>query len=233
MPRPAQSVATLPLIAYRWLIGTLVVTLRYMWQTTVVHRSEVRDVDLTDIAPVLPPELVDDDILQSESGAGPIYHRRFRVAISDATLDARALMKRVVNDFEWFVPREVVGIRRPQRRGEPLGLGDDLVVHMPGPWNGPVRVVHVDETTLRFATRQGHLEAGQVQFSARDEGQDLAFEIEAWARPSGRMVRLLYSHLRLAKEVQLNMWVRFCRSALRASGGRGIRGIEVTTEVGR
>ncbi|CAM5389628.1 hypothetical protein SCANM63S_09092 [Streptomyces canarius] len=40
------------------------------------------------------------------------------------------------------------------------------------------------------------------------------------ACPGSRLVHLLYSHLRLAKEIQLNMWVRFGLAAAAMSGGR-------------
>lgn len=54
----------------------------------------------------------------------------------------------------------------------------------------------------------------------------LRFEIEAWARPSSEAVHVLYSCLQLAKEIQLNMWVRFCQSAARLAGGRALRWCE-------
>ncbi|HEX3925196.1 MAG TPA: hypothetical protein VHY31_23150 [Streptosporangiaceae bacterium] len=35
---------------------------------------------------------------------------------------------------------------------------------MPGPWDGPVRVVHTGAASFRFATLAGHLEAGEIEF---------------------------------------------------------------------
>jgi hypothetical protein len=77
----------------------------------------------------------------------------------------------------------------------------------------------------------GHLEAGQIEFRACDEAPHLVFEIETWARSSSRLVDLLYSRLRLAKEIQLNMWLRFCCSAASAAGGRIDGGVEIGTVV--
>ena len=51
----------------------------------------------------------------------------------------------------------------------PLALGDDYVVRMPGPWDGPVRVVAARPDGFRFATLRGHLEAGQIEFRARSD----------------------------------------------------------------
>jgi hypothetical protein len=61
---------------------------------------------------------------------------------------------------------------------------------------------------------------GQLQFHARPDDRLLVFEIELWARTVDRLVHLLYTRLGLAKEVQLNMWVRFCLAVVLASGGR-------------
>ena len=100
---------------------------------------------------------------------------------------------------------------------------------MPGPWDGPVRVVQVDDGCLRLVTMQGHLEAGQVRFRALERSGVLVFEVEAWARCATPLVHLLYVRIRLAKEIQFDMWVRFCLSAVRASRGRLVDGVHVST----
>lgn len=219
-------------VVLRWMLGTVIVGWRYMWQVTVLHRSETHGVDLRDAVPSLPPEMVDKHLLRADDGVGHLFHRRFRVKVKGAASSAEELMRAVVCDFGRFVPREVIGIKRPGRTGEPLALGDEMTVQMPGPWNGPVRVVHLDDTTMRLATLKGHLEAGQVQFHAWEQDGELWFEVEAWARPATAAVHLLYSQLRFAKEAQLTMWVRFCRAAASAAGGRPADGIHITTEVG-
>ena len=84
---------------------------------------------------------------------------------------------------------------------------------------------------MRLATLTGHLEAGEIEFRARPRGSRLRFEIEAWARPSTRIIYLLYSRLQLAKEIQLNMWVRFCQSAADLTGGRARGGVTIRTRV--
>ncbi|MEU6773255.1 DUF1990 domain-containing protein [Streptomyces sp. NPDC046759] len=213
----------------RWLLGTVLVTWRYLWETTPLHRGGECRGDERDRPPRLPPETVDARVQRAEDGCGPLFHRLFRVRIAEADIDAGRLIERVCRDFKSFVPTEVVDIRAGELRAHGLDAGDELVVDMPGPWNGPVRVVHRDAETLRLVTLRGHMEAGQVQFRAHEDGDLLVFEIELWARPGSRMVHLLYSHLRLAKEIQLNMWVRFCLSAVTASGGRLTDGVHVAT----
>ena len=69
----------------------------------------------------------------------------------------------------------------------------------------------------------------QVEFHAARDGDVLTFEVQAWARPSARLVRWLYSSVRLAKEAQLNMWVRCCRAAAREAGGHPSNGVVIET----
>lgn len=208
----------------RWLAGTGLVTWRYLWETTPLHRGE-HEGDDDDRPPDLAGDVIDDRV--QLDGHGPLFHRHFRVRITGAELTAARLIDLVARDFKHFVPSEVVDVHRGTD-GDP-GVGDELLVEMPGPWNGPVRIALRDATTVRLVTLRGHLEAGQVQFQAHEDGDLLVFEIQLWARAATRLVHLLYSHLRLAKEVQLNMWVRFCQAAVATSGGRLVDGVHITT----
>jgi hypothetical protein len=207
----------------------VLVSWRYLWETTPLHRGGECEGDEQDRPPLLPPEVLDDRVQLAEDGCGPLFHRRFWVRIADTDADAGRLMGQVCRNFKRFVPAEVVDIRGGELRDHGLDVGDEFLVEMPGPWNGPVRVVHRDEESLHLVTLRGHLEAGQVHFRAHRDDDLLVFEIELWARAAGRLVHLLYSHLRLAKEVQLNMWVRFCQSAVAALGGRLVDGVHIAT----
>jgi hypothetical protein len=112
-----------------------------------------------------------------------------------------------------------------------LSVGAEFVVRMPGPWDGPVRVVQAGPRSFRLATLAGHLEAGQIEFRVAPDGDGrLMFEIESWARSSSRLVNLLYHRLRMAKEVQAHMWISFLERVVRLSGGRMTGGIELHTE---
>jgi hypothetical protein len=219
-----------PRLVQRWAFGMALVSWRYLWQTTPLHRWERRE-----SSPVRPPDIPDEvssDRVQSWTvGVGDLYHRRFRVRVADAEMGATELMSAVTRDLSRFVPREVVHLHRGSSQGRPLRVNDDFVVDMPGPWNGPVRVAMVSATRLRLVTLAGHLEAGQIEFRAADEPPHLVFEVETWARSSSRLVHLMYSRLRLAKEIQLNMWLRFCTSAAAVSGGRIDDGVEIGTVV--
>jgi uncharacterized protein (UPF0548 family) len=100
---------------------------------------------------------------------------------------------------------------------------------MPGPWDGPVRVVEVSERSFRFMTLAGHLEAGQIAFRVEGDGDRLRFEIESWARSGDRLSNLLYDRMRMSKEIQLHMWTSFLERVIRISGGQRDGGLRIDT----
>jgi uncharacterized protein (UPF0548 family) len=114
----------------------------------------------------------------------------------------------------------------------PLALGDEFVVRMPGPWDGPVRVVELTPTSFRFATLDGHLEAGQIEWRAQDlEDAVLRFEVESWSRPGDRLSDIAHHRLRMAKEVQLHMWTSVLENVAKLVGGRMRAGVDIHTAV--
>ncbi len=159
-PRPLTVLA-------RWLLGTVLVTWRYLWETTPLYRAGECEGDEQDRPPRIPTEAVDDTVQLAEDGFGPLFHRTFRVHIAGAEVDGARLVEQLCCHFEHFVPSEVVGIRVGELRAHGLNVADELLVEMPGPWNGPVRVVQRDSELLHLVTLRGHMEAGQVQFRAR------------------------------------------------------------------
>ncbi|MDX6728216.1 MAG: hypothetical protein QOK49_3021, partial [Baekduia sp.] len=111
-----------------------------------------------------------------------------------------------------------------------IAVGDEFLIRMPGPWNGPVRCIHVDATSFRFATLDGHLEAGQIEWGAADAGPGVVeFRIESWAAPGDRVSNLLHHRLRMAKEVQLHMWTSVHERVAVLCTGRLTGGIDIET----
>ena len=155
-------------LAARWLVGMGVMAWSYLREPVPIRRAEVLGGD-DDLPPDVPEELIDDRSQPAEAGHGPLYHRRFRVTVDDARVGARELMTTVSGDLTRLLPGEVAAVSpRTESRTLP-GPGDEFVVRMPGPWDGPVRVVLRDDSRLRLATLDGHLEAGQIEFRASDE----------------------------------------------------------------
>jgi uncharacterized protein (UPF0548 family) len=228
MPRrPSRSrrLAT----AARWPLGIALTSWRYMWRTTPLRRRELPGSPRSDAPPSLPGGVDLADVQPAEDGAGPFFHRRYRIRIRDAPMGAEALMTELRADLNHAAPTEFARFEKVLGEEGEVRVGDEFVVRMAGPWDGPVRVVEAGPASLRLATLRGHLEAGQVEFRAEPEGDLLVFTIESWARSGDRLSDLLYQHLRLAKEVQLHMWTSFLERVTEVAGGRRSGALEVET----
>ena len=213
-------------IVLRWPIGIALVSWRYMWRTTPLHRSEEAGSRADLPTPV--PDVPSDGIQPLAAGAGPMLHRRYRVRIAGSILKPAALIDLVAANLNRASPEMAVFRKTDGDRGQ-LRRGDEFVVRMPGPWDGPVRVVRREPGSFRLATLDGHLEAGEIEFRASRDGDVLGFEIESWARAGDRLAALLYNKLRLAKEIQLNMWSHFCVRVAALAGGRPCGGVTIRT----
>jgi hypothetical protein len=212
----------------RWPVGLILVSWRYLWRTTVLHRWEGEG-GAADHPPELPSAVADNAIQRVADGVGPLLHRCYRVRIRGSTCSPEQLMDTFVGDLNAVVPSEVAFFRQIRGSDGPPQVGDDYVVRMPGPWDGPVRVIRTDPRSLRLATLRGHLEAGQIEFRTRRDGSRMIFEIESWARAGDWLSHIAYNYLRLAKEIQLNMWTHCCLRACKIAGGRPDGGVWITT----
>lgn len=223
-PSPRRRIGTL----LRFPVGVLLVSWEYMWRLTPLHRSEA-DGDTGDLPPPLPAELVDELTQPLADGVGPMFHRLFSVRIEEATSSPEELMDAVAADLNRPAPSTAAVFHKTSGADGPAQAGDEYRVQMPGPWDGPVRVLHRDALSVRLGTLRGHLEAGQIRFAARPDGDALRFEIEAWCRAGDRWADLLYSRLRVAKEIQFNMWVHFLLGAAVLAGGHSRGGVTIRT----
>jgi hypothetical protein len=202
-----------------------------MWRTTAVHRWELSGSWPEDAPPELPSQVDPDRLQRLGDGVGPLVHRIYRTRIVGSPLTAEDLMQKISEDLDRIAPSEFATFQPLDGDGGPLCEGDDLVVRMPGPWDGPVRVVAAGPTSFQLATLSGHLEAGQIEFRARSDYRSLGFEIESWARSGDRLSDLLYTHLRLSKEVQLHMWTSVLARVVELARGRMSGGIVITTRL--
>jgi hypothetical protein len=228
----ACAMASRLLTTLSWPVGVSLTAWIYIWRTTPLHRREVEGDPGADREPPLPAGTRTEGIQAPESGSGDFLRRRYRGRIAGADLGAEELIARIREDPDAVAPSTLARFRRERGpEGRPLDVGDEYTVHMPGPWDGPVRVVEATPTSFRFATLEGHLEAGQIEWRACERDGDLVFEIESWSRPGDRASDLLHHHLKMAKEVQLHMWTTVLEKVARLSGGRLPDGIDIETRV--
>lgn len=206
----------------RWAVGTSLALARYPFQRVPMYRRD-RLGTHHDARPDPDRELPGDPdtVQRAGDGVGPVYHRRYWVEVTDTALGPQELIEVIAGDVNAITPREIS--RFESFTGDDvhgLELGDELVVRLPGPWEGPIRVVERTPTAFRFATLRGHMEAGEIVFrTSIGERGFLRFEIESWARSSTRQFRVLYDLVPIAREMQLQMWSRFCVEVARRSGG--------------
>ena len=227
MPRRPPLARNIAITA-RWPVGVGLTSWRYMWRTTPMYRHEEGGALSEDSPPRLPEGADLTEVQQADDGVGPLFHRRYRARIADARLSPEELVREVSADPNRVTPRDLANFSKVRGEGGRMRVGDEYVVRMPGPWDGPVRVVELTDGSFRLATLEGHLEAGQIEFRAERDG-DLTFTIESWARSGDRLCDILYDRLRMAKEVQLHMWISFLEKVIGLSGGRRKGGLRIHT----
>jgi uncharacterized protein (UPF0548 family) len=194
-----------------------------------VHRWELAGSPAEDSPPALPRGVELDDIQGVDDGAGSLFHRVYRTSIRGTDLRAEELIARMTADLDAMAPSELARFQKVRGEHGELRVGDEYVVRMPGPWDGPVRVIAVSADAFRLATLDGHLEAGQIEFRAHSSSRSIEFVIESWARSGDRLSDLLYTHLRMAKEIQLHMWTSVLQRVVALADGRMDGGIRVIT----
>jgi len=224
--RPSRRVA----VAASWPLGVALTSWHYLWRILPVYRTEQEGALPDDLPPAMPSGVESRGLQTPETGRGPLLHRLYTARIADARLGAPELIERLAADPNRLAPWQVARFRKTTGEEGRLRVGDEFLVHMPGPWDGPVRVVEVLADRFRFATLDGHLEAGQIEWRATETGDGLlSFSVESWARAGDRLAALLHEQLRMAKEVQLYMWTSVCERAPRVAGGGLGDGVEVLT----
>src|SRR5690242_1275539 len=159
------------LTAAVWPVGIALTSWSYLWRTTPMHRRELPGDDVADRPAPLPDAAGEHDLQPPARGVGPLFHRRYRIRIRDAHVGPEVLLRRLTGDLNSVAPRTFARFVKVRGDDEALAVGDELVVRMPGPWDGPVRVVDVGPRSFRLATLEGHLEAGQIEFRAYQDEQ--------------------------------------------------------------
>lgn len=218
--RLPQAATTVRLIAY-FSLDLAVTVIRYVGQRIPVYRRDRSEFlgEPPDFDRLMPG---DPAMLQrSRDGIGPLYHRAYWVYVTDETLGPEELISYIIKEPNQVVPSEMARFETIDgQTARNLQVGDELVVRLPGPWNGPIRVIDRTPTSFRFATLRGHMEAGEIEFRTRTDHRGfLEFRIESWARSGDPLFHLLYGRLVIGREIQQHMWAQFCSRVATASGG--------------
>ncbi len=213
-------------IVLRYPLGITRATWAYLTRRVPVHRTEVEG-SRADLPWPLDPAA--GEVQGIDDGTGALLRRLYRVTVDGAGTTPASVIGEFARRPNWAVPSDVATFVKTRGDEDAAAVGDEYSIRMPGPWNGPVRVVGLTPTSLRLATLDGHLEAGQIEFRARADGGALVLEIESRARPGDLLSRVLYNVVGVAKEVQLNLWVETLVRLAGRSGGQVRDGVHVHT----
>lgn len=211
-----------PLALGRWLFGRVPLYRR--------NRSQGGEIHLPDEGRTLPGD--PDTVQRVGDGVGPVYNRRYWIDVTDTDYGPQELITAVCRQLDRVIPGELGRFEGHGDHPEEIRLdvGSELVVRLPGPWDGPVRVIERTPTSFRLATLEGHVEAGEIEFRAcRTDRGFIRFEIESWARSGNPVVHLLYDRFGLAREMQTQMWAQLCNRVARLSGGVVMSNVQVQT----
>lgn len=193
-------------------------------------RFDEEDVQLPDFDRDLPGD--PSTVQRVRDGQGALYHRHFWIDFTDADLAPDEVIAALAADLNAAAPGEVSSFETADdEASRSLQEGTELVVRLPGPWDGPVRVIDRTPASFAFATLDGHMEAGQIEFRAgTTERGHTRFEIETWARSGDDRFRVLNDALPLAREAQAFMWAHFCSRMPKLAGGIVMSNVAVNTE---
>lgn len=167
------------------------------------------------------------------AGVGDFFHRRYQADITGAALTPEALIDAVRADINAFVARELAYFEKTTGDSDTWAIGDEWYVHITGPWDGPIRLIHNEPDMFAFITLEGHLEAGEIRFQAQpspDVTDGVRFTIQSWARSRDWITDLFYQRLGISKAAQGALWTYFCNRAIELSGGELSGEITVSTQ---
>jgi hypothetical protein len=215
----------------RQLRGLPVVAVRYVFQRVPLYRRD--RVHAETPMPDLERELPGDPstVQRASDGVGALFNRRYWIHVTDEQLTPEELIGSILHDPNSTTPTEFAQFETFD--GAPahdLDVGDELLVRLPGPWDGPIRIIERTPTSFRIATLTGHMEAGEIEFrSGYDDRGFLEFEIESWARSGDRVFDWLYERFPIGREMQLHMWSQVCQRVADAAGGVRMSNVACST----
>lgn len=197
-----------------WLVGAPLAIFRFL-----SREMPVEEVASADAPPPLPAEEPDPAHREDGQAVGPVLHRLYSATIQAPNLTAELLVSIIAADPNVIAPSEVLRFERT--RGAPGGLreGDELLIRMAGPWNGPVAVTRRWKEGFRLAARRGHPQLGQVELRARDEDGRIAMQIQTRERAAGLSFHIL-QRIGLIRRMQTHTWAEMLENAAQLAGGR-------------
>lgn len=153
-------------------------------------------------------------------GVGALYHRKYEVRFRAVGTSPEYIMAKLQADLNAPSSQLLATFEKSKGAAGSLAVGDEYLIHITGPWNGPVRATAVTPTSFTLLTLEGHMEAGEISFSVRaapDAADEYVFVIESRARSRDRLVDLVYDKIPVARAAQTEMWNEYCLAVARTN----------------
>ena len=197
-----------------WLAGAPLAIFRFLRRT-----MPVVEIDPDELPPPLPEQEPDPAHREDELAVSAPLHRLYRTTIRHPELTAEQLMAVIAADPNVTAPTEVLRFEKTGAADDDLRVGDELLIRMAGPWNGPVEVTRRWESGLALAAVRGHPQLGQMEIRAHDEADGIGVEIQTRERAAGWSFELL-QRIGLIRRMQSYTWVSMLENAAQLAGGR-------------
>lgn len=197
-----------------WLVGAPLALLRFLRQQTPIEEVEAAGPPRP-----LPADEPDRAHREDDRAVGPAVDRLYGATIEAPVLSAERLLAIVAADPNVIAPAEVLRFEKTGCRGRGLEEGDELLIRMAGPWNGPTRVTGRWREGFRLAGVRGHPQVGQLELRVRDRDGGIAIEIQTHERAAGIAFHLLW-RIGLIRRMQDYTWATMIGKAAQLAGGR-------------
>src|SRR3954451_20531040 len=184
-----------------WPVGVTWTAWHYLWRILPVWRSEVPGTRAEDEPPPIPAGVETEGLQQPVDGSGPLFHRLYSGAVAAPGTPAVKLIARLSSDPNVVAPSRLARFKKTRGVDGAMHVGDEFVVRMPGPWDGPIRVLETTSNSFRFGTLDGHLEAGQIEWRTWEEQFELHFAGVTWSLVLDKASASLRDFHRMANEV--------------------------------
>jgi hypothetical protein len=195
-----------------WAVGMPLATLRFLLRRTPCEDREIRHVP-------------------DEPDSAPTVRRRYRARVDRPRLSAGQLAAIVVADPNVVLPVEVMRFVHRDGAPEPLRAGQERMIHMAGPWNGPVRVLEAGEEGFRFAGLRGGAQRGEIAYRVSADGEAIDLEVRITQRSASRLYDLVYHRLGVARRIERHTWTHVLERSAQLAGGRPPERVLVETLV--
>jgi hypothetical protein len=160
-----------------------------------------------------------------QQGFGPLYDRTFTITLGDA-VSPEALVGDWRAHFGEFWPKSATFYGSLTS----IQAGDVAPLTASGITTG-VLVIYADDTSFSYMTPVGHMFAGMITFSARDQqGAGTVAEIRMLVRPADALWVMVWP---VGKGMENKFWKKTLTNLAESRGVTGVSATEATTCVDR